>query len=77
LATNIVINKMLKSLERLEEKIKKARAVCPHDEYEVRSNYNDHDGWSKVVATWYQTRKCKLCDEILTVKTGEDRSYSY
>ena len=73
MAKNLVIDKLLKQVERLNKKIKFWRSQCLHNDYTVRSVSNDHDGWSVcVTVTWTEHRRCNLCDEYFSVVTGKE-----
>ncbi len=72
MATNIVIEKILKQITRLNVKLTTLRNSCPHNDYEKKGQWNDHDGWSQVERTWYENRKCNICDKDFTVQIGKD-----
>lgn len=72
MATNVVIDKLLKQIDRLHRKVNKLRDQCSHTEYTVISVDNDHDGWSQVEITWHENRRCKICDKWFSVETGKE-----
>ena len=74
MAKNVIIDKKLKQIAKLNKQVEELRSKCPHNEYVVISVSNDHDGYSRVVITWHELRRCILCDERFSINTGEDRS---
>jgi len=65
------IKKLLKRQEDIRAKIDAIRKACPHADYTVKSKYNDHDGWSQVTISYYETRECLECGSVFDVKTSE------
>ena len=61
-----------KKIYKLNQEIKDIQELCQHD-WNIIKNWNDHDGWSIVEITWYQNRKCKICEKYETIKTGTSR----
>lgn len=67
--SNQKIIKFDKQIANLHKRIKAEQEVCQHEDV-VLSTYNNHDGYSFVTVTWYETRKCKKCGRVVTVETG-------
>jgi hypothetical protein len=69
LGTQKKIVNLKAKIAKLYDQIKEVQAECPHD-WEVVDSYNDHDGWSRVTITYYERRKCRVCEKTETVETG-------
>jgi hypothetical protein len=67
--TNKKILSYEKRIKSLQDKIKQEQELCGHDWATVRE-YNDHDGWSQVLITWYRLQRCRSCGKTREVKTG-------
>lgn len=63
--------RLFKRLEKVKKEIKTAQDACPHASYDVLRRGNDHDGWSYVLITYSETRKCLDCGKIWSETTGQ------
>lgn len=64
------VNRRLNAAHQRRRELQEA---CSHEDYDVVSRYNDHDGWSKVEISWYESRKCRICDKAMTILVGTEK----
>lgn len=70
----IKLDKLNAKIIKLQGEAKDIQDKCPH-EWKITNQFNDGDGWSVMIISYYNDMKCDICGLQKTVKTGEGRQY--